>query len=157
MKTPYKPLPYAPAELNEKILKIQPEHHKEYKPRLRNACIAIYLFVGMIGLGVWGASHNEWWGYALGFVGFSLFGWMPEWIFRLGNEDDRSYFLKCIGVCDDKYDLAEIGFDEQYDHIEKIIFDRLLNEHPITLGENPYIVKLHQKHDLRRLADEVEE
>lgn len=77
-------------------------------------------------------------------VGFILFGYSLSWIFKLGGRDDRSYFLKCIEVADDEYELADMGFD-QYGHIEEIIFDRLLNEHPITLGENPYIVKLHQK------------
>jgi hypothetical protein len=157
MKTPYKPLPFSGAKINEKLLKIQADHHKEFRPLLYKGVVVIHLFVGMMGLGVWGFTQGEWWGYTLGVVGFILFGYSLLWIFKLGGRDDRSYFLKCIEVADDEYELAEIGFDEQYDHIEKIIFDRLLNEHPITLGENPYIVKLHQKHDLRRLADEVEE
>ena len=77
----------------------------------------------------------------MGFVGFSLFGWMPNWIFRLGNEDDRSYFLKCIGVCDDEYDLAEIGFEEQYEHIEKLIFEKLLNDDPVIVERENFHVQ----------------
>ena len=157
MKTPYKPLPFGGAKMNDKLLKIQAEHHKEFRPLLYKGVVASYLFVGIFGLGIWGFIQGEWWGYALGFVGFSFFGYSLLWIFRFGGRDDRSYFLKCIGVCDNEYDLAEIDFDEQYDHIEKIIFEKLLNDHPSIVGMNGYIRKLHKKHDLRRLADEVEE
>ena len=148
-------LPFASKEVNEKVGKIRAEHQKEYRPYYRNAVIAIYLFVAFIAVGVWAAAAGEWWGYVLALVGYGLFTWMPGWIFRLGNEDDRAYFLKCIVAAKDEYELADMGFDK-YDEMENLVFSRLINGDFENAAWDQNIRKLHRKWDLRRLADEVE-
>lgn len=160
MNSTDKPLSHAGDKVNEKVLKIRKEHHKDFKPLFRSEIYRTFLSIGIMGLGVWGAFTYEWWAYVIGFValvlvGFCSIGITLERIFALGQKDDRSYFLKCIEVSEDEDELADMGFD-QCGHIEEIIFERLLKEDPAIVRENPYIVELHQKHDLRRLADEIE-
>ncbi len=148
-------LPFAGKTVNEKVSRIRAGHQKEYVPYYRNAVIAIYLFVSLIATGAWFGAEGEWWGLPVASLGLFLFSWMPWWIFKLGNEDDRGYFLKCIAAAEDEYELAEMGFDK-YDEVEGMIFSRLINGDFENAAWDKNIRKLHNKFDLRKLADEAE-
>ena len=148
---------FASDRIKAKVAEAQTKHHKEYRPYYRNAQIAIYLFVGMMVLGAVVARDDVWWAWVVAFIGFALFNWMPQWIYRLGNEDDRAYLHSCIELAEDEYDLAEMGF-HKYDHIKEIVLNEMRNAPDAEeLGWNSFIRELHKKYDLRKVVDEAED
>jgi len=159
---------FASKKTRDKTSAIQKEHHKEYRAYFRNAWIAHFVFLMMIVFGVaitnsnnpqdWVLGISNWVGLTLFFVGMALINYMPSWIHRLGNEDDRVYFQKCIIESENDTELFEMGLGlEEYQHIVDIAFSEFIRSDLLeTAAYDKRIQELHKKYDLRKIADEID-
>jgi len=111
--------------IHERIESIRPAHHKEFKGKMLPALAKV--IAGPLFLGIY--IGHSWFGHVgtsthviYACVGVALMVLCHEAfakIFVIGNQDDRSWVLKCTELANSTDELHEVGIG--WDHIEALI------------------------------------
>ena len=118
----------------QRIESIRTSHHREFMPKMLRSMM--FLLAGPVLFGIY--LGHSWFGHldttaniiyvCFGTVLTILFFGAFQKIFEIGNQDDRTWVLKCTRLADNTDELDEVGID--WDHIEKLVeceIDRAFN------------------------------